>query len=285
MLRMAFLPAITVVLLSLQNIPQLKVDVEIVLVPATVTNGVGRYVTDLRKEHFRIWEDGVEQKIIQFSTEDAPMTLGIAVDTSGSMKQILDAARTTSARCLDVGLADDEYFLVLFSSKAELASDITTDFSSLRLPLMSVQSKGSTALYDAIHMGLENLKQGTNARKALVVISDGYENNSRYRAGTVKNLVRESDMQVFSIGNEGDGALREMTELTGGRQFRMGSVLGSCGLITQELKYQYLLAYQSTNTAKDGKWRNIQVKMNPPPSLRELSVRAKKGYTAENGKN
>jgi Ca-activated chloride channel family protein len=284
MFRMAILPAITVVLLSLQNIPQLKVDVEVVLVPATVTNGVGRYVTDLRKEHFRIWEDGVEQKITQFSTEDAPMTLGIAVDTSGSMKAILDAARTTSARCLDVGLADDEYFLVLFSSKAELASDITTDFSSLRLPLMSVKSKGSTALYDAIHMGLEKLKQGTNARKALVVISDGYENNSRYRAGTVKNLVRESDMQVFSIGNEGDGALKEMTELTGGRQFRMGSVLGSCGLITQELKYQYLLAYQSTNPAKDGKWRNIQVKMNPPPSLRELTVRAKKGYTAEDSR-
>jgi Ca-activated chloride channel family protein len=280
MVRAGALSAIAVLFLSLQNQLQLRVNVEIVLVPTTVTNSLGQYVADLEKGHFQVWEDDVEQEIRYLSAEDAPMTLGIVLDTSGSMNPTLEAARNAGSRCGDVGTKDDEYFLVLFASKAELATDFTTDFTDLRLPLLFAKAKGNTALYDAIQMGLTKLKDGINPRKALLVISDGYENSSRISAGALKRLVRETDIQVFSIGNQGDGALREMTQLTGGQQFRMAGGLGSCGLIARELKHQYVLAYQSTNTAKDGRWRDIQVKVNPPPGISGLKVRSKRGYTA-----
>ena len=264
-------------------IRQLSVDVDVVLVPATVTNERGQYVGGLEKQHFHVYEDKIEQTITYFSTEDAPMSLGIVLDSSGSMNPTMALARRNGGACTDVSAEDDEYFLIVFSDKLKVNTDFTSDLQKLRMALLTVKSKGQTALYDAIYAGLAKVREGTHPRKALVVVSDGFDNHSRYTGKNVRDAVKESDVQLYLIGNEGDGGLSQLAAQTGGRSlaprtglYELGNI---CSQIVKELKNQYLLGYRSTNQAKDGKYRNITVKLDPPGELK-LTVRPKKGYFA-----
>jgi Ca-activated chloride channel family protein len=160
-------------------------------------------------------------------------------------------------------------------------TDFSTDLQKLRMSLLTVQSKGATALYDAIYAGIAKVRTGTHPRKALVVVSDGFDNHSRYSNKNVRDAVKESDVQLYLIGNEGDGSLTQLAEATGGRTLSprtRGYELGNiCRQIVKELKNQYVLGYRSTNQEKDGSWRNITVKLNPPSNIR-LNARPKKGY-------
>jgi Ca-activated chloride channel family protein len=185
---------------------------------------------------------------------------------------------------MDVGAEDDEYFLIVFSDKLKVNTEFTPDLQKLRTALLTVQSKGSTALYDAIYAGLAKVKEGTHPRKALVVVSDGFDNSSRYTGKNLRDAVKESDVQLYLIGNEGDGALRQLSEDTGGRSlaprttiYELGNI---CSQIVREVKKQYVLGYRSTNQDKDGKWRNINVKLTPPSGIGRLNIRPKKGYLA-----
>jgi Ca-activated chloride channel family protein len=216
------------------------------------------------------------------------MSLGIILDSSGSMNQITAAARRNGGACMSAGTTEDEYFLIVFSDKLKVNTDFTTDLRALRAQLLSVNSKGSTALYDAIYAGLAKLRGGINPRKALVVVSDGYDNHSRYSGKNVREAVRETDVQLYLIGNEGDGALRSLAESTGGRSltsrsrtFELGTI---CNEIVRNLKNQYLIGYHSSNASKDGKWRNVQVKLNAPDGIK-LNVRSRTGYYAPEDKN
>lgn len=189
---------------------------------------------------------------------------------------------------MSAGTTEDEYFLIVFSDKLKVNTDFTTDLRALRAQLLSVNSKGSTALYDAIYAGLAKLRGGINPRKALVVVSDGYDNHSRYSGKNVREAVRETDVQLYLIGNEGDGALRSLAESTGGRSltsrsrtFELGTI---CNEIVRNLKNQYLIGYHSSNASKDGKWRNVQVKLNAPDGIK-LNVRSRTGYYAPEDKN
>ncbi len=263
---------------------QLSVDVDIVLVPVTVTNDRGQYVGGLEKQHFQVYEDKVEQSIVSFSTEDSPLSLGIVLDSSGSMNPTMALARRNGGACIDVGAEQDEYFLIVFSDNLKVNTDFTPDLQKLRTALLTVQSKGRTALYDAIYAGLAKIKGGTNPRKALVVVSDGFDNHSRYTEKNIGDAIKESDVQLYLIGNEGDGALRRLAEDTGGRSlaprtrvYELGNI---CNQIVREVKNQYLLGYRPTNQNKDGKWRNISVKLTPPSGVGRLNVRPKKGYFA-----
>lgn len=282
---------------SSQN-QSLRVDVDLVLVNATVTDPQSRYVTGLEKEHFQVWEDKVEQNIAYFSAEDVPVSLGIIFDVSGSMKDKISAARDAAVTFLKTGNPEDEYFLVEFSSRPELASDYTTDIGRLQNRLIFTPAKGMTALYDAVYLGLEKLREGANPKKALLMITDGEDNRSRYTFSNVKEFVKEQDIQIYSIGivNEfhsqlgagrmGRALIEELSELTGGRAFFPSSIYeleDICTKIAIELKNQYILGYSSTNEAKDGRWRKLQVKVNPPRGLPRLSVRAKSGYYAPVG--
>lgn len=265
-------------------IRQLTVDVDTVLVPVTVTNDRGQYVGGLEKQNFQVFEDKVEQTLTSFSTEDAPLSLGIVLDSSGSMNPTMTLARRNGGACMDVGAVDDEYFLIVFSDKLKVNTDFTPDLQKLRMALLTVQSKGSTALYDAIYAGLAKIKEGTHPRKALVVVSDGFDNHSRYSEKNVRDAVKESDVQLYLIGNEGDGALRQLSEETGGRSlsprsnvYELGNI---CSQIVKEVKNQYVLGYRSTNQEKDGKWRNVSVKLTTPPGIGRLNTRPKKGYYA-----
>ncbi len=276
----------------------LKVDVDLVLVNATVTDPRNRYVTGLEAEHFQLWEDKLEQQISYFSAEDVPMSLGIIFDVSGSMKEKLSVARDAAVTFLKSGNPDDEYFLVEFASRPEIAEDFTTDITKLQNHLIFAPAKGMTAMYDSVYLGLEKLKEGSNPKKALLLITDGEDNRSRYTFSNVKEFVKEQDIQIYAIGivndwnsqlaagRTGQALIEELSDLTGGRAFFPESVYelqDICTKIAVELKNQYVIGYSSTNTAKDGKWRKLRVKINAPKGLPPLNVRAKSGYYAPVG--
>jgi len=276
----------------------IRIDVDLVLVTATVTDPQNRFVTGLEQENFQVFEDRVEQKIEYFSSEDVALTVGIVFDVSGSMKDKLSTARDAAVTFLKTGNPDDEYFLVSFASRPEVVEDFTTDISRLQNHLIFTPAKGMTALYDSVYVGLEKLKDGSNSKKALLLITDGEDNRSRYTFSNVKEFVKEQDVQIYSIGivndwnsqlgsgRTGRALVEELSELTGGRAYFPDSVYeleDICTKIAIELKNQYVLGYRSTNEAKNGKWRNLRVRVNPPKGLPHLNVRAKSGYYGPTG--
>jgi len=277
----AFFAVFALTLALVAQTPQtVKMNVDIVQIPVTVTNANNRFISDLQKEHFRIWEDRVEQKILYFSTEDAPMSLVIVLDVSESMRINRAYSDRTASECLKTGVQDDQYSLVLFSDKPESPMEFTSDIRKLQSKLQLLKSKGSTALYDAIYSGLETIETATNPRKALVVISDGYENHSRHSMGDIRKMVREKDVQIYTVGNTGDGAIQELARMTGGKPLTGSSGLANvCTAIVRELKNQYVISYKSTNATKDGTWRKVRVQLTVPQEL-QLSSRAKTGYFA-----
>jgi Ca-activated chloride channel family protein len=273
----------------------LKVDVDLVQVNATVTDSLNRYVSGLGQEHFQIWEDKLEQKIEYFSAEDVAVSIGMIFDVSGSMKDKISTARDAAVTFLKTGNPEDEYFLVEFANRPEVASGFTTDVSKLQNKIIFAPAKGMTAMYDAVYVGLEKLKEGNNPKKALLLITDGEDNRSRYTFQNVKDFVKEQDVQIYAIGitdewnsqlgagRTGRAMVEELADLTGGRAFFPDSVYeleDICTKIAIELKNQYIIGYHSTNAAKDGKWRKLRVKVNPPKGIQHLNVRAKAGYFA-----
>ena len=237
----------------------------------------------------------MEQKVESFSAEDVPISIGVIFDVSGSMKDKIATARQAAATFLKTGNPEDEYFLVEFANRPEVASDFTTDVTKLQSKLILTPAKGMTAMYDSVYLGLEKLKEGSNPKKALLLITDGEDNRSRYTFQNVKEFVKEQDVQIYGIGivddwnsqlsagRTGRAMIEELADLTGGRAFFPDSVYDLediCTKIAVELKNQYVLGYHSTNGAKDGKWRKLRVKVNPPKGIQRLNVRAKQGYYA-----
>ncbi len=274
--------------------PSIKVALDVVLVPVTVTESLGRPVEGLRAEDFRIWEDKVEQKIQYFSSEDTPVSLGLVFDTSGSMSRTLDMARSAASTFLNTGNPNDEYFLIEFSDQPGVAKNFTTDVSRLQRDLIFGGARGWTAFLDAVYLALDKARVGTYPRKALLMITDGQDNHSRYTLDDVREMLKESDVQLYAIGigygprvnprNAGQVLLQELAEMTGGRAVfptSLDELEGICAQISLELKNQYVLGFVSSNTTLDGKWRKLRVKVNPPPGVSHVSVRARAGYYAQ----
>ena len=276
----------------------IKVEVDLVLVNATVTDPSNRFVTGLEKDHFQIFEDKVEQKITQFSNEDIATSIGLLFDVSSSMGDKISRAKDAAVAFLKTSNPDDEFFLLTFADKPSLDEEFTNDVADIQNRLAYKGAKGSTTLYDAVYLGLEKMKQGHNPKKAILLITDGEDTRSRYSLVNVRNAVKESDVQIYAIGivnsyysdfsqgRSGRAVLEEMTEITGGKAYFPNSVYeleDICTKIAIELKNQYVLGYASTNPAKDGRWRKIKVKLNAPKGLPSLSVRSKSGYFAPTG--
>ena len=278
-----------------QRIPTIRKDVDLVLVNATVTESArNRPVRGLDKKDFQVWEDKIEQKIVSFSSEDVPVSVGIIFDISGSMKDKIGAATNAAATFFKSGNPDDEYFEVKFSDRPQIASDFTTDITRLQSRLLNSPTKGSTALYDAVYLGLNKLKESSNTKRALLLITDGEDNRSRYSFGNVRDFLREQDVQLYAIGildpvsGAGREALSQLTDITGGRSFFPGAAYEMsdiCKRISAELKNQYVIGYFSTNTAKDGTFRKLKVKVVTPKgkSIPELGVRHRPGYYSPTG--
>jgi len=275
----------------------IKVDVNLVLVTVTVTDSHNRFVQGLQKEQFQVWEDKIEQEPISFSNENTPVTLGIIVDKSGSMggrrfpsgsslPTLQDQMISTAASCLRDGIREDEYFLLEFSDRPMITADFTNDISKLGQQLVFMGAGGKTALWDAIYLGMTKLEHASNSRKALLVLTDGIENRSRYSLSELKSFVREQDVRIYSIDpvQVQFSGVDQLAELTGGRVFRSSN---PCMELSADLRNQYVIGYHPTNRATDGAWRSIRVRVKPdglPKEMSNLNVRARSGYYAEAGK-
>src|SRR3989442_656210 len=271
-----------------QKGPVFRTGVDLVVIRAAVTDPLNRYVVGLEKQHFKVFDNKVEQIITHFSNDNAPLSVGIIFDVSGSMAENLMAAKNSVVRFLEQGTLQDEYFLVTFNERAALAQDFTPKSEDIRNRIGMVSAKGRTALYDAIYAGLQKLSEAHHDKKALVVITDGEDNSSRYTFSDVKEFAKESDAQIYVIGEKGDlgygrSIISEIVSLTGGRAFFPSSLKQIdyyCDLIQTELRNQYVLGYTPNNSVHDGKWRKLKVRLDPPEGLPKLTVRAKEGYFA-----
>ncbi len=270
------------------------VDVDLVLVNVTITDPMNRLVTGLEKEHFKIYEGNQEQQIRHFSNEDAPISLGVVFDVSGSMKTKIEKAREAVVEFFKTANPQDEFFLISFSDRPQLLSDFTQSIEDIQAKVVFTVPQGRTALLDAIYMAVNKMRDAHNARKALLIISDGGDNRSRYTDSEIKSLVKEGDVQLYAIGlydpsfatpeeAAGPALLTEITEVTGGRTFTIDNPNELTDVATKigiELRNQYVLGYRSANPVHDGRWRKIKVKLLPPKGLPQLTVYAKTGYYA-----
>jgi Ca-activated chloride channel family protein len=272
----------------------MKVDVSLVLVPVTITDPMNRLVTGLDKENFTVFENKEPQELRTFSSEDAPVSIGVIFDMSGSMSSKIERAREAVIEFFKTANPQDEFFLIAFADKPEEVSDFTSSVEDIQSKLVYTVPKGRTALLDAIYLGISKMRQAKYQKKALLIISDGGDNHSRYTEGEIKSLVKEADTLIYAIGiydhyfpteeeRLGPALLSEITELTGGRAFTIDNPNDLADVATKigiELRNQYVLGYRPKNPGHDGKWRKIKVKLLPPKGLPPLRVYAKTGYYA-----
>jgi VWFA-related protein len=276
---------------------RLQVDSTLVVIPVNVTDASNHFVLNLGRDRFSVFEDGTKQLITQFADEDAPLSIGLLVDVSGSMAGKIPISKGAVAEFLKTMNPHDEAFLIEFSDHAELTMGFTSDASAINEKMNTVQPGGLTALLDAVHLGLAQMKSAKNPRKALLILSDGGDNNSRYSAADIKEIVRQADVQIYSMGVfeaglfprlsaaevSGPALLSEISEQTGGRVFparSFGALPGIARRIGIELRNQYILAYSPTNSAKDGAFRKVEVKLQAPEGLSGLKARWRTGYYA-----
>ena len=272
----------------------LKVDVDLVLVPVTITDPMNRLVTGLEKENFQLFEGSSAQEIRTFSSEDAPVSLGVIFDSSGSMSSKMDRAKEAVVEFFKTANPQDEFFMITFSDEPETVSEFTNSVDEIQNKLIFAIPKHRTALLDAIYMGVSKMRQAKYAKKALLIISDGGDNHSRYTENEIKSVVKEADVMIYAIGiydryasameeRLGPQLLSEITELTGGRAFTIDNPNDLADVATKigvELRNQYVLGYRPTKVVRDGKWRKIKVKLLPPKGLPPLRVYARTGYYA-----
>jgi len=279
---------------SLRSGIQFRIDTNIVLVPLTVTDPMDRLVTGLEKQNFTVYEDNHTQVIRSFACDDAPVSIGVILDLSGSMSNKVVRARGAVVQFMKTSNPQDEFFVIGFNDRPELINDFTSSPDDIEARLATVQAGHRTALLDAIYFGLEKMKQAKYQRKALLIVSDGGDNNSRYTENEVRSAVREADVQIYSIGifdpeaatieeRNGPLLLNDISNDTGGRLFRVDdlSEMGDIATrISAELRNEYVIGYKTDNSRLDGKWRKVKVKLAPPPGLPALTVHARNGYYA-----
>lgn len=279
------------------SLPLIKSDVKLVLVPVSVTDSNERFVTGLSQDNFKIFDNNKLQKIQNFSMEDAPVSLGIILDMSGSMGDKVERIRDAVNQFCEEANPQDEFFMVVFADEPRLAVDFTVNTNEVEKELLFTQPKGRTSLLDAIYMGLHKMKHAKYGKKALLIISDGGDNHSRYGENEIKSLARESDVMIYSIGifdryvptqeeMYGPQLLSEIADPSGGQAYTidnpndMPAVARHIGI---ELRTQYVLAYRPQDPPRNGKWRKIRVKLLLPRRFPFLRAHAKTGYYGSGG--
>jgi Ca-activated chloride channel homolog len=282
---------------KLKPLQGLHLDVDLALVNVTVTDPYNRLVTGLDPDNFRVYEDNIEQEVVTFSSEDVPISIGVIFDFSGSMANKIGKAREAAVEFFKTANPQDEFFLVSFNERAELTSAFTNSVEDLQSRMMLTAPKGRTALLDAIYLGLSQMRGAKNGKRALLILSDGGDNHSRYNESDIKRLVKEADTQLYAIGIfdplgfrnrtpeelNGPSLLSEVTEMTGGRVFaveNLNDLPDIASKIGMELRNQYVIGYRPSNKAHDARWRKIKIKLRAPKGLPPLNVYSKTGYYA-----
>jgi VWFA-related protein len=277
--------------------PNIRVDTTLVQINVTVTTPLNQVVTGMEKEHFRLFEDKVEQQIASFTSEEAPLSIGLVFDISGSMSNKVHKSRQAAAQFFKTANPQDEFFLVQFNERPELSVPFTTNTEEIQNRMAFTQTKGRTALLDGVYLAMTEMKKSKNPRKAILILSDGGDNSSRYTESEIKNLVREADVQIYAMGIfepiagrgrtaeelSGPGLLTEISEQTGGRHFpveNLNDLPDIAAKIGIELRSQYMLGYAPTNLQRDGKYRRVEVKLVQPRGLPPLRAYYRTGYYA-----
>jgi len=276
-----------------ENQFEIKSSVNEVLVHVTVRDRAGNLVGLLKKDNFQVYEDGIPQQIDYFSHEDLPVTVGLVVDNSGSMKPKRPEVNTSTLAFVRSSNPQDEMFVVNFNDGVSFGLPRNMPFTDqqdqLKLALSSTEATGRTALYDAISDAVAHLKQGSHDKKAIIVVSDGGDNASKHSLPETMTLAMKSDAMIYTIGifdmddiDRNPHVLKELAKATGGDAFFPEStkdVLEICQRIAFEIRNQYTITYVSSNKKQDGSHRSIKVKVEAPDHG-HLMVRARSGYYA-----
>ena len=283
----------------------INVDVNMVVLHATVLDKRSRMVNDLQEQNFRVWEDGALQKLAVFSHADIPVSMGIIIDDSGSMKEKRGGVNAAALTFVKTSNPQDQVFVVNFNDVYYLDTpgDFAADLEELKSALDKIDSRGGTALYDAVYAALDHLKLGNRDKKVLLVITDGEDNSSRYTFEELLRYAQKSNAVIYTIGLLGDEepggyfkikgssahrakkSLRSISEATGGEAFfpkTMDETQRVCEQIARDIRNQYTLAYYPSNTKKDGTFRAVRVEATAPAKQQLLVVRTRPGYYAPN---
>jgi Ca-activated chloride channel family protein len=276
----------------------LRIDSSLVLIPVHATSVKGASVTDLVEPNFRVFEDGVQQKISYFAKQDAPLSVGLVFDSSGSMTNKVRKSAGAAAAFFKTANAGDEFFLVEFGEKPKLQMPFTFDSDQIYRKIVRSRPFGRTSLIDAIHLALLQMKHARNSRQAIVILSDGGDNHSRLTRGEVKVALLESNVQMYAMGifdddtaapkhtpeeENGPSLLDEFALETGGYVYPVTNLddLGSASTaLGNALRNEYLLGYLPSNPSRDGKYRHVRVNVLDPPGRPALHVSYRHGYYA-----
>jgi Ca-activated chloride channel family protein len=262
----------------------LRLDVHLTLVPVSVTDATDRPVNTLSRESFRLFEDGVEQKITSFSQEEGPISMGLLFDASGSMKNRIAASVEALKLVFQTTSPGDEFFLVQFQDRARLLSGFTPEPNDIHRELGIVEAKGWTALLDALALGANQMRSAKNRRRVLLVFSDGSDNNSRFSESEVRSMIVESDLRVYGVGiAHRPRLLQQLADQTGGKVMvaqNMSDLPSVVERLSREIRTQYLLGYSSSIAARDGKYHKIKVELLPLPGYPPLRVTWRRGFFA-----
>jgi Ca-activated chloride channel family protein len=273
----------------------LSVDVNLVTLHVSVFDEKDRLIKGLKKEDFTVFEDKVQQEVSLFREEDIPVSLGLVIDNSGSMRTKRERVNRAALTFVKTCNSQDEIFLINFNDQVYIDQEFTRNQDDLADALDSLDSRGGTALHDAIYLSLEHIREGKEDKKALLLISDGEDRDSRYKFDSVLEFARESHASIYVIGlfdKEGERSraqkkaaknLKDLAEETGGKYYfpeSVDEVEALCTQVAHEIRNQYTLGYKPTNTRRDGTWRTLSVKLNSNKSAKKLVARSKRGYYA-----
>ena len=280
---------------------KIGVTVDLVLTYTTVFDKAGRFVSGLRQDDFKVYEDGVQQTILSFSQEDVPVSMGILLDLSGSMRGKIEQVNKAALAFITASNPQDQVFLIGFNEDVELLQDFTNDIDEITDALENTAVMGSTAIYDAVYLGVQKAHTGTKAKKAIVLITDGVDKESFYTLDELVSKVQESDVQVYTVGfldpikkkglfsswsksvpEKARDALTRISEETGGKAFfpdQVGQIHTIVSEIAHELRNQYSIGYFSSNGARDGSFRRVKIEI-AGPSAEGNRLRYRRGYFA-----
>jgi Ca-activated chloride channel homolog len=275
----------------------LRVPVDLVVLRASILNARGEFVNDLPGDSFHVYEDRVEQKLSIAKQEDVPVSMGLVIDNSGSMRDKRPQVNTAALTLVEASNKADEAFVVNFNDDyyVDTDHDFTSDINEMKQALERIDARGSTALYDAVLGSLDWLKKGSRDKKVLLVVTDGEDNMSRHTLKDVIENAGHSNTVIYTIGllgkdekrktkNNARRALVEMSEATGGVAFfpeEVSDTESICKEIAHDIRNQYTLGYYPTNSKRDGTFRTVRVEVTPPRGQGKLSVRTRTGYYAK----
>jgi Ca-activated chloride channel family protein len=280
---------------SLRHLKPLRVDVDLVLVPVTVTDSMNRMILDLKQPNFRIYENEQEQEIHYFAVEDAPISVGLVLDLSKSMSNKFVTERAAVEEFFGNANTQDDYFVVTFADRPRVCTTATQSIEDIQQGLAAEVPDGHTALFDAVYLAMAKMRSARYPRRVLLIISDGGDNHSRYGLKEVKSLAQEADVGIYAIGVfdsmlfrsfeefMGSRWLREITDVTSGHTVSVDNfkkLPEIAASLSREMRSQYVLGYRPRHPTRDGKWRKIRVQVTPPPDSEKLQAYYKKGYLA-----